>query len=140
NVLCLYPNRFQSNNRIAGEKEITIPDPDDEKFKIRIGTPVGKELLKAIVTKKPLATLDRRAKADKPGQPLQLSHKEFGRLAFEAMRLKTDEDTTGSVQDIKEQARKKFFTQFQKEAKEWAEHTIDLVTLKKDDDVEDVRR
>src|SRR5258708_4203056 len=60
NVLCLYPNKFQSDNKIEAKTEITIPDPDDTKFRITIGEPVGKELLKAIVTRKPLASLDRR--------------------------------------------------------------------------------
>jgi tetratricopeptide (TPR) repeat protein len=127
-VFLLYPNGFQRDNRIDAKTEVTVPDPKDSKFKTTISEPVGKELLRAIVTRKPLETLQKRVQKLKPGEPLQLKKEEFGRLTVEAMHL---EPEGGSVDEIKEEAREQFFSRFQKEAKEWAEHTIDLVTLKK---------
>jgi len=48
-LTCLFPNRIQKDNRIPARTEVVIP-ARDAKFRLRVGPPYGKELLKAIVT------------------------------------------------------------------------------------------
>jgi caspase domain-containing protein/uncharacterized protein DUF4384 len=56
-VSCLFPNAFETDNRIAAEQEIIVPrplDPGAKGFRIKIGPPFGEELLKAVVCTQPL--------------------------------------------------------------------------------------
>ena len=53
NVEMLYPNRFNKRNTILKNEPIAVP-AQDSIFQIRIDAPFGDELLKAIVSKKPL--------------------------------------------------------------------------------------
>jgi len=56
-VNCLYPNSIDTNNKIPALKDVVIPPrplPGEIGFKINIEAPFGKEVLKAIVTVKPL--------------------------------------------------------------------------------------
>lgn len=52
-VSCLFPNRLQKDNKIPAAKVIAIPAAD-AKFRLRVAVPFGVEVLKAIVTLKPL--------------------------------------------------------------------------------------
>jgi hypothetical protein len=52
-VNCLFPNKVQQDNRILGHKAVTVPSMDAG-FRIRIGPPYGREVLKAIVVGQPL--------------------------------------------------------------------------------------
>jgi len=52
-VHCLFPNQVQRDNKIPAGKDIVVPHPD-AKFRLRVGPPYGKELLKAVVTLVPL--------------------------------------------------------------------------------------
>ena len=54
---CLFPNRFQSNNHIQANQVTTVPGGAAD-FRIRIAQPVGREVLKAIVSTKPVSALD----------------------------------------------------------------------------------
>ncbi|MAX37206.1 MAG: hypothetical protein CME33_11665 [Gimesia sp.] len=56
-VVCLFPNKVQQNNKIAANSKITIPSQNSG-FRLRVGEPVGTEILKAVVTQQPLKSLD----------------------------------------------------------------------------------
>jgi hypothetical protein len=67
-VSCLFPNAFETDNRIAANKEVVVPQPVQagaQGFRIKVGAPFGEELLKAIVCTEPLppATLAYLMKA-----------------------------------------------------------------------------
>ncbi len=51
---CLFPNLYESDNKIRGGSEITIPTPK-QGFQLRCNKPFGDELLMAIVTQRPIA-------------------------------------------------------------------------------------
>ncbi|HPP54202.1 MAG TPA: caspase family protein, partial [Thermoguttaceae bacterium] len=50
---CVFPNRFQKDNHIPDHQEILIPAPSSP-FRFRVGPPFGREILKAVVSLKPL--------------------------------------------------------------------------------------
>ncbi len=50
---CLFPNKFEQNNRIEAGKTITVPDQNCG-FNLRITPPFGEEALIALVTPEPL--------------------------------------------------------------------------------------
>jgi hypothetical protein len=52
-ILCLFPNKLQADNRIPAEQEIVVPAPNAN-FRLRVGPPIGKEALMAVVTPTPL--------------------------------------------------------------------------------------
>ncbi|HUG66319.1 MAG TPA: caspase family protein [Pirellulaceae bacterium] len=57
NVTCLFPNAFGQDNRIAALRPVVIPRPPrpgEPSFRLRIGAPYGRELLKAIVSVAPM--------------------------------------------------------------------------------------
>ncbi len=56
-VSVLFPNKFQTDNRIEADRDIVVP-ATNARFRIRIGKPLGDEVLKAIVTLNPLKQLD----------------------------------------------------------------------------------
>ena len=51
---CLFPNLYESDNKIRGRREITIPTAK-QGFRLRCSAPFGEELLVAIVTERPVA-------------------------------------------------------------------------------------
>jgi len=58
-VSCLFPNQFQKDNKIQGGKTIGVPEPRDRNFEIKVNAQnLGKEFVKAIVTKDPMPELD----------------------------------------------------------------------------------
>ena len=52
-VSVLFPNRFQQDNHIQQNVRVPVPGPGAG-FRIRIGAPFGHELLKVVVSKRPL--------------------------------------------------------------------------------------
>jgi len=52
-VVCLFPNKFQSDNQIAARRKTTVP-ADNADFNLRVGKPFGEELILALVSLKPL--------------------------------------------------------------------------------------
>ena len=57
NVAMLYPNRFNKKNAIQKGETVSIPTQGSI-FQIRMSAPFGNELLKAVVSKEPLAFFD----------------------------------------------------------------------------------
>jgi uncharacterized protein DUF4384/caspase domain-containing protein len=51
---CLFPNKFDQNNRIQAQEIITVPDPRYD-FNLRITPPFGEETLIALVSQRPLS-------------------------------------------------------------------------------------
>jgi len=57
-ISCLFPNRFQTDNRLAaGAPGVEVPAPN-ARFALRIAEPTGREVLKAIVASRPLDQLE----------------------------------------------------------------------------------
>ena len=59
---CLFPNRFEEDNRIEAGKVVTIPTAR-QSFRLRCNEPFGDELLVAVVSRKPLAVQKLGAKS-----------------------------------------------------------------------------
>jgi hypothetical protein len=55
-VSCIFPNVLQPDNRIAAETNVAVPAPAAA-FRFRIRAPFGREVLKAVVTQRPIAAL-----------------------------------------------------------------------------------
>src|SRR5262245_19337973 len=85
-IVCLFLNDYQGDNKIPAQTNITVPDPNDTKLRIRVGGPpggkfkAGKEWVKAIVTLDPLKTHPLNELKGK-----QVSEANMKRLVVEAM-------------------------------------------------------
>lgn len=99
---CLFPNRFQSNNRIQANQAITVPSAEAD-FRIRISQPVGREVLKAIVSAKPVSALDL-------GVPT---------LDEGACKGVGSDHVRSAIVELNQQDRKR----------DWAEHQVELTTV-----------
>ncbi|MEO8497573.1 MAG: DUF4384 domain-containing protein [Planctomycetota bacterium] len=60
-VVVLFPNKHQRDNQIPAGKEIHVPPREGATFQIRVGRPLGDEVLKAIVSSEPLKELDAKS-------------------------------------------------------------------------------
>ncbi len=98
NVSVLFPNRFQKDNFVQKNEAVAVPAPGSS-FKIRIDAPFGGEMLKAVVSKKPLPYIDN--------------------AAFVVANLTPVNDGTA----------KSFSKSFEKEAPDWAEHQVHIQTV-----------
>jgi hypothetical protein len=123
-IICLFPNDFQNNNKIPANKDIVVPDPNDTKFRIRVGAPPGakfkpgKELVKAIVTLSPLKALNPNQLKGK-----QVSTANMKRLVVEAMTGETPPaGADPSIENARQSAQ-------QDKAQQWAEHNVDITTV-----------
>ena len=101
NVSVLFPNRFQQDNRIQQNLRMSVPRPDAG-FRVRIGAPFGHELLKAVVSKKPLPFIDGM---------------DYGKFVISPVN-----DAAGSA----------FNRAMEQEvaSPDWAEHAINITTVK----------
>jgi uncharacterized caspase-like protein len=122
-IICLFPNDFQSDNKIPAKKDIVVPDPKDTKFRIRVGAPpgqkfkAGKELVKAYVTLKPLKTLSVSELKGKEVSTLNMK-----RLVVETMTGETPAGGDPSIEKARQSAQ-------QDKAQQWAEHGVDITTV-----------
>src|SRR5262249_33172159 len=120
---CLFPNEYQKDNQIEADKEVLIPQG---KFRFVVGKPVGKELIKAIVTKEPLRSLKLADLTDAKGFK-QLTTRNVKALVLEAMTGKQNDGTQEqTVQEIKDKEKKQ--EQFQQQSKKWAENAVEIYT------------
>jgi hypothetical protein len=55
--VCIFPNPYQKDNKIAGGMEVVIPSPDDRTFRFRAAASDGVEQLLAVVLKEPSTEL-----------------------------------------------------------------------------------
>jgi hypothetical protein len=124
-VSCLFPNTFQSKNQIEAKVPVTVPDPKDTSWRITVKRPVGKELLKAIVTKKPLeafggVTLNNR------GGATAISRGTFRKLVTEAsVGRAAGDEAPMSPDDLRKPEE---FKKYLDRSGEWAEHNIEVIT------------
>ena len=61
-VSVLFPNHYERDNSIQQGKPVTVrrlPTPEREGYQIKVGPPFGNELLKAVVSKKPLSFINK---------------------------------------------------------------------------------
>ena len=59
-VHIIFPNRFQQDNRVPGYEMIRIPG-EDSRFRIRVGGPTGREVIKVFATREPSELFRRPA-------------------------------------------------------------------------------
>jgi len=133
NITLLFPNTFQTNNKITGGQATTVPS-SDAKFQLTISPPAGTELIKAIVTSMPSQTmaptvtdLTRHARdAKKPVRSTSLVT--FKRLVVEQLggdpkqvspTPPTDPAQVSAKQE-KEQIQQNSPQQFEQKMKQWA--------------------
>ena len=94
----LFPNQFQKDNFVRKNAAVTVPTQGSN-FQIRIDAPFGDELLKAVVSKKPLTYIDT--------------------TAF----------TGANATPVNEGTAKNFSKSFEKETPDWAEHQVRIQTV-----------
>ena len=108
NVIMLFPNRFQKKNFVQKNEPVTVPSPNSI-FQIRIDAPFGNELLKAVVSQKPLEFF---ADLDLTGiNALPIAEEDGKTLAKSVMAMKPSD---------------------------WAEHHVVIRTVDSRDDSEDL--
>ena len=105
-VQVLFPNRFEQDNRIQQDVRVPVPGPGAG-FRIRVGAPFGHELLKAVVSKRPLPFID--------------SAMDFAKFAIAPV-----DDTTGDTLSNAIMERR---AEFPTEPPDWAEHEINILTM-----------
>jgi hypothetical protein len=124
-VSCLFPNKFQSRNDIEANQPVVVPDPKDTSWHITIRKPLGHELLKAVVTHKPLKAFGGLALNDHGG-PTPVSRVLYRSLIAEA---RTGEaNANGGGGSTPETLSPEAFKKYLNKAGEWAEHSIEVIT------------
>jgi hypothetical protein len=111
-VFAIYPNKFQQSNKISAQQTVLVPAPQSN-FQFRVSSPFGTEVLKAIVTDKPVSA--------KSLPDLTKSN---------ATKLTTAEVTAfrkGITVEAKLQASTVDVTVSKIE--DWAEHAVEITTL-----------
>jgi len=133
-ITLLYPNDTQKETMIPANTDIMIP-PANSKDRISVGEPVGKELIKAVVTTKPLVTgkleeLNKGIKKSGPYTPLAMTTAK--RLFYETMtgqqsggnpNQTLQEDVTNYQQQSPEQYKEK--------QREWVAVDLEITTVGK---------
>jgi len=122
-VACLFPNKFQPKNDIEANQTVVVPDPKDSSWQIAIKKPVGHELLKAVVTKKPLKAFGGLALNDRGG-PTPVSRVLYRAMIAEAATGDADNGAAGEKEKLSPEAFKNYLDQ----AGEWAEHEVEVIT------------
>src|SRR5262249_25432717 len=142
-ITCIFPNQFQNKNEIKANEEITVPDPNDKKFRIKAAEPTGKEQIKAIVTKNPSQTM-KLEEFTRAATPRRVTKNQFARLSVEAMGGKPEavpqdnkptpppDPTTppqqqqSVIQQQKDKIQQDNPAQFKEKMKEWASGEIEI--------------
>jgi hypothetical protein len=120
-VSCLFPNTAQTKNRIEAKQTVVVPDPKDTSWQIKIRRPLGRELLKAVVTAKPLQEFGKVSLSARGGATA-ITRGQYERMMAEA----ATGTAAGNEGDL--QHRRENFKQYLRQAGEWAEHDIEVVT------------
>ncbi|MDR1384578.1 MAG: caspase family protein, partial [Planctomycetaceae bacterium] len=97
NVSVLFPNKFQKDNFIRKNNAAVVPATESN-FKIRIDAPFGEEMLKAVISQKPLTYMDNMMFSQSAATP------------------------------VNEETAKSFSKSFSKETPDWAEHQVNIQT------------
>jgi hypothetical protein len=134
-IECLFPNSFQTQNQIKANQEVEIGTGNT--FVLRIGAPVGKDLIKAIVTKEPLKSgkLDELIDS-KNARPRTVKAQLAKTIVVEAI---TGDPTLGNSPETVEKIRDKFQRdnpeEFKQRARQYAEHQVEITSVTTKDDV-----
>jgi hypothetical protein len=104
-VTCLFPNFVHTDNRIQANEDVQVPGPNAN-FRIRMGAPYGREVLKAFVSLKPLSVKEL----------------EFGANPEAQLRSVSEKGVRGAQVELKDSP-----------VREWAEHQVVLTTVKERD-------
>jgi len=128
---CLFPNGFQPDNKITGKQEVVVGD----KFKMGIKAPFGTDLIKAIVTKKPLKSVKAEDLIDKDKSPRTVDEATARRIMVEA--LTGDPDLAKGdkpIDKIRNDFKEKNGDEYKNRLKEFAEHQVEVITAAKKPD------
>ena len=90
----LFPNRYQSDNRVAAGRTLQVPDPAAE-FRIVVGGAVGTELLKVIASTERRPPLETLQMAD--AGPFQVVRAQPARLARSLTVVMSDSNDAPSA-------------------------------------------
>jgi Domain of unknown function (DUF4384) len=133
-ITLLYPNNLVKDNFIKAKEDVVIPDEKAAKAggRITVGEPSGKDIVKVVVTSKPLETmkLDELNKGlkNKVAYP-PVPPKQAKALFFEVMTGNTQGGTpTGTLQEDKAQFQQQNPEQVKQKAREWAGADLELTT------------
>src|SRR5262249_11558005 len=131
-VTCLFPNKSQSNNKIQANTDVVVPDPNKPEFRITVGEPTGRELLKAIVTAEPLKEL----KLDELKQPtgsryLSVASKGVTKRNARVATGDRDAQVKEGWQGYKDKGRQDKPQQYLQQGRAWAEHQVEITTVGK---------
>jgi hypothetical protein len=119
----LFPNRFQPENRIQASTVVAVPGPVG--FRIRVGSRgLGTETLLAVVTKRPLQEMKPEELSREGPTPLKAG--QLNRLLAEAILGRPD--LAGNLQAAREDLRHRNPEAYARRAREWAEHSIQILT------------
>ena len=112
---CLFPNLYESNNKIEARTPITLPTAN-QGFNLRCNKPFGKELLYAIVSEKPLAVEQLGVKSLTKNVMTDINLEKLGRDIQKGIEV------VGNSSAIN--------------PNEVAEHSVSITTVEKRDDID----
>jgi hypothetical protein len=131
-VTCLFPNKSQSNNKIPANTDVVVPDPNKPEFRIKVGEPTGRELLKAIVTTEPLKELKLDELKQATGSRyLSVTSKSVKKLNVELLTGDPDAAVNEGMQAYKDKVRQDKPQQYLQQGRAWAEHQVEITTVGK---------
>jgi hypothetical protein len=122
-VTCLFPNKFQSDNKIQAGQAVKVPTAG---FRIRVDpAAIGKEVIKAVVTKDPVNEL--KLSDLTRGGPTLVPLEKFRRLLLE---LSTgNPNARGGVRAAREDLKRRSLEVYGDRARRWADHDIEITTV-----------
>ena len=133
----LFPNKYRSNNRVRGNKEIRIPADETKEFSLECSAPFGKEYLTVIVSKKPLKTVAEKDLGDQFTVFDEVFYREFCnevRVRDKGMRTAPptgDKPKTETTDTVVNPPKKDKPPKEEKPGIEWAEDTVEITTYAK---------
>ncbi len=114
----LFPNRRQTDNRIEAKRTVPVPE-ENALFKLRVGLPTGKELLKAIVLPEPLEAEELK----------QVKFHDFTPVKAARVRAIFVEEVQGPLQNTEQSNAPSNPVDAKREKREWGEHHIEITTV-----------
>ncbi len=118
-ISCLFPNQIQRDNVIPANESIVIPDAS-AKFRLRVGPPFGNEVLKAVVTDKPLESLELGTLIK--GDATPLNTRKLKAVFVEVTG--GDPSVDPALQDTQT-----LRAQNRERARQWSEHYVPIMTV-----------
>ena len=103
-ISCVFPNKYQKDNRISSKKKLQVPVANAE-WHLKIGPPLGKETLKAIVS--------------------------LNLVPAEKFKVRTLVPTEQIYTELPPDVAKGLYPTLKKQPAQWAEHQVIITTVPK---------